>query len=107
MIQVFVAAFRNHKLKQPDDPNELYEIQSETTQPVGTEFLPHRDLFRSLDKSSNQKNQQPGTETNGSSAASHKWRTPRSSSPCSPYSEAPKALKSFASSFLWCSLSFG
>ncbi|KAH0469312.1 hypothetical protein IEQ34_002544 [Dendrobium chrysotoxum] len=51
IFQVLVAAMRNRKLKLPDDPSELYEIEKETTQPdEGIEFLPHRDIFRSLDK---------------------------------------------------------
>lgn len=46
-IQVFVAAFRNRKLKLPDYPEELYEIDMDKEDPVSsTEFLAHRDVYR-------------------------------------------------------------
>ncbi|KAH7657718.1 Proton-dependent oligopeptide transporter family protein [Dioscorea alata] len=46
IFQVLVAAVRNWRLPLPKDSAELYEIKNEN----GEEFLPHRDIFRFLDK---------------------------------------------------------
>ncbi|PSR91829.1 Protein NRT1/ PTR FAMILY 4.3 like, partial [Actinidia chinensis var. chinensis] len=50
IIQVYVAAFRNRKLELPKDPEDLYEINRDKEAETETEFLPHRDVFRFLDK---------------------------------------------------------
>ncbi|RVW21327.1 MACPF domain-containing protein CAD1 [Vitis vinifera] len=50
IIQVLVASFRNRKLPLPDDPAELYEIDKDKEAATEAEFLPHRDIYRFLDK---------------------------------------------------------
>ncbi|KAG9448149.1 hypothetical protein H6P81_014277 [Aristolochia fimbriata] len=50
IIQVFVAAFRNRDLQLPENPEELYEIHGDKESNVDAEFLPHRNIFRFLDK---------------------------------------------------------
>ncbi|XP_077229354.1 protein NRT1/ PTR FAMILY 4.5-like [Tasmannia lanceolata] len=50
IIQVYVASFRNRKLSLPESPEELYEIDRDKESATEVEFLPHRDIFRFLDK---------------------------------------------------------
>ncbi|KAL4274619.1 hypothetical protein HN873_069638 [Arachis hypogaea] len=50
IVQVYVAAIRNRRLTLPEDPAELYEIESDKEAALETEFLPHRDIYRFLDK---------------------------------------------------------
>ncbi|KAK2447506.1 protein NRT1/ PTR FAMILY 4.5 [Trifolium repens] len=51
IIQVYVAAIRNRNLPLPEDPTELYEIeQDKEAAAEEIEFLPHRDIFRFLDR---------------------------------------------------------
>ncbi|KAK7303025.1 hypothetical protein RJT34_13924 [Clitoria ternatea] len=50
IIQVYVAAIRNRNLPLPEDPAELYEIEQDKEAAEEIEFLPHRDIFRFLDK---------------------------------------------------------
>ncbi|XP_052181882.1 protein NRT1/ PTR FAMILY 4.5-like [Diospyros lotus] len=51
IIQVYVAALCNRKLQLPEDPEELYEIhRDKEAAAMETEFLPHSDAFRFLDK---------------------------------------------------------
>ncbi|AES64052.1 putative proton-dependent oligopeptide transporter family, major facilitator superfamily [Medicago truncatula] len=50
IIQVYVAAIRNRNLHLPEDPKELYEIEQDKEASEEIEFLPHRDIFRFLDK---------------------------------------------------------
>ncbi|CAJ2658760.1 unnamed protein product [Trifolium pratense] len=51
IIQVYVAAIRNRNLPLPEDPTELYEIeQDKEAVAEEIEFLPHRDIFRFLDR---------------------------------------------------------
>ncbi|KAG7959930.1 hypothetical protein I3843_10G093800 [Carya illinoinensis] len=50
IIQVHVAAIRNRNLHLPEDPADLYEIENDKEAAVEAEFLPHRDIFRFLDK---------------------------------------------------------
>ncbi|XP_058203030.1 protein NRT1/ PTR FAMILY 4.5-like [Rhododendron vialii] len=49
VIQVYVAAFHNRNLRLPEDPEDLFEIDGD--KPVmEIEFLPHRDVYKFLDK---------------------------------------------------------
>nr|KAJ0197687.1 hypothetical protein LSAT_V11C700352980 [Lactuca sativa] len=50
IIQVYVAAIRNSNLQLPEDPSELYEIPMDKEAGLHEEFLPHRDVYRWLDK---------------------------------------------------------
>ncbi|KAJ4703728.1 protein NRT1/ PTR FAMILY 4.5-like [Melia azedarach] len=50
IIQVYVAALRNRKLQLPEDPRDLYENNKDKEAAIETEFLPHRDIYRYLDK---------------------------------------------------------
>ncbi|XP_017629980.1 protein NRT1/ PTR FAMILY 4.5-like [Gossypium arboreum] len=50
LIQVFVAAIRNRNLKLPENPLELYEIDKDKEAALEDDFLPHRDVYRFLDK---------------------------------------------------------
>ncbi|XP_068666650.1 protein NRT1/ PTR FAMILY 4.5-like [Aristolochia californica] len=50
IIQVYVASFRNRKLQLPENPEELYEVDKDKESNMDAEFLPHRDIFRFLDK---------------------------------------------------------
>ncbi|KAL5577060.1 hypothetical protein UlMin_018759 [Ulmus minor] len=50
VTQVYVAAIRNRKFSLPEDPAELYEINKDKEAALKLEFLPHRDVFRFLDK---------------------------------------------------------
>ncbi|XP_024993060.1 protein NRT1/ PTR FAMILY 4.6-like [Cynara cardunculus var. scolymus] len=50
IIQVYVAAIRNRKLQFPEDPSELHEIPMDKEAALQEEFLPHRDVYRWLDK---------------------------------------------------------
>ncbi|MED6110619.1 hypothetical protein PIB30_044679 [Stylosanthes scabra] len=50
IIQVYVASIRNRRLTLPEDPAELYEIEQDKEAALETEFLPHRDIYRFLDK---------------------------------------------------------
>ncbi|KAL8228742.1 hypothetical protein R6Q57_013642 [Mikania cordata] len=50
IIQVYVASVRNRQLQLPEDPSELHEIPMDKEAPVHQEFLPHRDVYRWLDK---------------------------------------------------------
>ncbi|GAU48455.1 hypothetical protein TSUD_383520, partial [Trifolium subterraneum] len=48
---VYVAAIRNRNLPLPEDPTELYEIeQDKEAAAAEIEFLPHRGIFRFLDR---------------------------------------------------------
>ncbi|KAM0071501.1 putative proton-dependent oligopeptide transporter family, MFS transporter superfamily [Helianthus debilis subsp. tardiflorus] len=50
ILQVYVAAIRNRKLQLPEDPSELYEIPIDKEAELHQEYLPHRDVYRWLDK---------------------------------------------------------
>ncbi|KAK2642602.1 hypothetical protein Ddye_024365 [Dipteronia dyeriana] len=50
VIQVYVAAIRNRKLQLPEDPTELYELNKDKEAAIDSEFQPHSDIFRCLDK---------------------------------------------------------
>ncbi|KAI5331420.1 hypothetical protein L3X38_021977 [Prunus dulcis] len=50
IIQVYVAAIRNRNLSLPEDPADLYEINKDKEAALEEEFLPHRSIFRFLDK---------------------------------------------------------
>ncbi|KAI7746067.1 hypothetical protein M8C21_003743, partial [Ambrosia artemisiifolia] len=50
IVQVYVAAIRNRKLRLPEDPSELHEIPIDSEAALLQEFLPHRDVYRWLDK---------------------------------------------------------
>ncbi|KAI3680851.1 hypothetical protein L6452_35628 [Arctium lappa] len=50
ILQVYVAAVRNRKLQFPEDPSELHEIPMDKEAALHEEFLPHRDVYRWLDK---------------------------------------------------------
>ncbi|KAF5810814.1 putative proton-dependent oligopeptide transporter family, MFS transporter superfamily [Helianthus annuus] len=50
IVQVYAAAIRNRKLPLPKDPFELYEIHRDKEAALHQEFLPHRDVYRWLDK---------------------------------------------------------
>ncbi|XP_024028505.1 protein NRT1/ PTR FAMILY 4.5 [Morus notabilis] len=50
IIRVFVAAIRNRNLSLPEDPTDLYELNKDKEAALETEFLPHTDTFRFLDK---------------------------------------------------------
>ncbi|XP_057418525.1 protein NRT1/ PTR FAMILY 4.5-like isoform X2 [Lotus japonicus] len=55
IIQVYVAAIRNRNLPLPEDPENLYEIEQDKEAVMEIEFLPHRDIFRFLDKAAIQR----------------------------------------------------
>ncbi|KAM1959262.1 hypothetical protein FF1_004768 [Malus domestica] len=55
IIQVYVAAIRNRNLSLPEDATELYEISKDKEASLEQEFLPHRPIFRFLDKASIQR----------------------------------------------------
>ncbi|KAF7138028.1 hypothetical protein RHSIM_Rhsim07G0156900 [Rhododendron simsii] len=50
IIQVYVVAFCNRNLHLPEDPEELYEINRDKEAAIEAEFLPHRDVYKFLDK---------------------------------------------------------
>ncbi|KAK2438329.1 hypothetical protein P8452_34034 [Trifolium repens] len=50
IFQVYIAAIRNRNLPHPADSDELYEIEPDKEAAMEMEFLPHRDIFRFLDK---------------------------------------------------------
>ncbi|MED6157353.1 hypothetical protein PIB30_022320 [Stylosanthes scabra] len=50
IIQVYVAAIRNRNLQLPQDPIELYEIEQDKEAARDLEYLPHRNIYRFLDK---------------------------------------------------------
>ncbi|XP_058213626.1 protein NRT1/ PTR FAMILY 4.5-like [Rhododendron vialii] len=50
IIQVYIVAFCNRNLHLPEDPEELYEINRDKEAAIETEFLPHRDVYKFLDK---------------------------------------------------------
>ncbi|ONK54903.1 uncharacterized protein A4U43_UnF9870 [Asparagus officinalis] len=50
LIAVYVASIRNRKLQVPTNPEELYEISQDKESAVDVEFMPHRDMYRFLDK---------------------------------------------------------
>ncbi|KAK9064304.1 hypothetical protein SSX86_015684 [Deinandra increscens subsp. villosa] len=50
IIQVYVVAIKNRKLQLPEDPSELHEISMNKEAALHHEFLPHRDVYRWLDK---------------------------------------------------------
>ncbi|GMI72913.1 ABA-importing transporter 1, NRT1/ PTR family 4.6, nitrate transporter 1:2 [Hibiscus trionum] len=50
IIQVFVAAIHNRNLQLPENPLELYEIDKDKEAAWEDELLPHRDIYRFLDK---------------------------------------------------------
>ncbi|XP_047308222.1 protein NRT1/ PTR FAMILY 4.5-like [Impatiens glandulifera] len=59
IIQVYVAAFRNRNLRLPENPVDLFEIdRDKEAATIDTEFLPHRDVLRFLDKAAIQQDQQ-------------------------------------------------
>ncbi|XP_060669852.1 protein NRT1/ PTR FAMILY 4.6 [Ziziphus jujuba] len=63
ILQVYVAAIRNRKLKLPENPEDLYEINGDKEAAVEAEFLPHRDTFRFLDKAAIQQTSASEFET--------------------------------------------
>ncbi|XVF40251.1 hypothetical protein PTKIN_Ptkin01aG0097100 [Pterospermum kingtungense] len=50
IVQVYVAAIRNRNLQLPENPQELYEIDKDKEAALEDDFLPHRDVYRFLDK---------------------------------------------------------
>ncbi|KAK6264556.1 hypothetical protein SCA6_019990 [Theobroma cacao] len=50
IIQVYVAAIRNRNLQLPENPLELYEIDKDKEAAVEADLLPHRNVYRFLDK---------------------------------------------------------
>ncbi|XP_073061658.1 protein NRT1/ PTR FAMILY 4.5-like [Primulina eburnea] len=50
IVQVYVAAIRNRKLKLPDDSKDLYEINQDSESGIQSEALTHTNAFRFLDK---------------------------------------------------------
>ncbi|XP_022714576.1 protein NRT1/ PTR FAMILY 4.5-like [Durio zibethinus] len=50
LLKVFVAAIRNRNLQLPENPRELYEIDKDNEAALEDDFLPHRDVYRFLDK---------------------------------------------------------
>ncbi|XVF87257.1 hypothetical protein PTKIN_Ptkin18bG0104400 [Pterospermum kingtungense] len=50
IIQVYVAAIRNRNLQLPKNPQELYELPKDKEAALDDDFLPHRDVYRFLDK---------------------------------------------------------
>ncbi|KAJ0589571.1 putative proton-dependent oligopeptide transporter family, MFS transporter superfamily [Helianthus annuus] len=63
ILQVYVAAIRNRKLQLPEDPSELYEIPIDKEAELQQEYLPHREVYRWLDKAAIQSDK---TETSPS-----------------------------------------
>ncbi|XWS19759.1 hypothetical protein CRYUN_Cryun31cG0044600 [Craigia yunnanensis] len=61
IIQVYVAAIRNRNLQLPENPLELYEIGKDTEAALEDDFLPHRDVYRFLDKAAIQTPSTPQT----------------------------------------------
>ncbi|KZV47496.1 nitrate transporter [Dorcoceras hygrometricum] len=53
IVQVYVAAVRNRKLKLPEDSNELYEINRDSESGIQSEILPHTNSFRSFEEFGN------------------------------------------------------
>ncbi|XP_027348440.1 protein NRT1/ PTR FAMILY 4.5-like [Abrus precatorius] len=56
IIQVYVAAIRNRNLPLPANSVELYEIEQDKEAAVQIEHLPHRDIYRFLDRAAIQRN---------------------------------------------------
>nr|XP_010317511.1 protein NRT1/ PTR FAMILY 4.5-like [Solanum lycopersicum] len=50
IFQVYVAAIRNRNLQLPQDSSDLYEIDEDEEVAIPTEFLPHTDTYKFLDK---------------------------------------------------------
>ncbi|KAA0052592.1 protein NRT1/ PTR FAMILY 4.5-like isoform X2 [Cucumis melo var. makuwa] len=50
ILQVYVAAIRNRKLILPEDSTQLYEIERDKEVAAEDDFLPHRNIYRFLDK---------------------------------------------------------
>ncbi|XP_039685502.1 protein NRT1/ PTR FAMILY 4.5 [Medicago truncatula] len=50
ILQVYIAAIRNRNLSLPADSGELYEIEQDKEALMEIEYLPHRDIYRFLDK---------------------------------------------------------
>ncbi|XP_020547160.1 protein NRT1/ PTR FAMILY 4.5-like [Sesamum indicum] len=61
ILQVYVAAIRNRKLRLPQDSNELYEINRDSEAANQAEFLSHSSAFRFLDKAAIQTSLTPDT----------------------------------------------
>ncbi|KAL0352926.1 UNVERIFIED_CONTAM: MACPF domain-containing protein CAD1 [Sesamum angustifolium] len=61
ILQVYVAAIRNRKLRLPQDSNQLYEINPESEGANQAEFLSHTSAFRFLDKAAIQTSLAPDT----------------------------------------------
>ncbi|KAF5475274.1 hypothetical protein F2P56_007097 [Juglans regia] len=71
IIQVYVAAIRNRNLHLPEDPTELYEMDMDKEAALEVEFLPHRDVFRFLDKAAIRPT---STGQHGSQEAANPWK---------------------------------
>ncbi|KAM4112076.1 hypothetical protein ACJW30_05G113400 [Castanea mollissima] len=71
IIQVYVAAIRNRNVDLPEDPTELYEIDHDKEAAMEEDFLPHRDIFRFLDKAAIQST---STGKNGNLEAPNPWK---------------------------------
>nr|XP_027191491.1 protein NRT1/ PTR FAMILY 4.5-like isoform X2 [Cicer arietinum] len=50
ILQVYIAAIRNRNIPLPADSIELYEIEQDKEAAMELEYVPHRDIFRFLDK---------------------------------------------------------
>ncbi|KAK4399287.1 MACPF domain-containing protein CAD1 [Sesamum angolense] len=61
ILQVYVAAIRNRKLRLPQDSNQLYEINPDSEGANQAEFLSHTSAFRFLDKAAIQTSLAPDT----------------------------------------------
>ncbi|KAJ0844961.1 putative proton-dependent oligopeptide transporter family, MFS transporter superfamily [Helianthus annuus] len=58
LLQVYVAAIRNRNLQLPEDPSELHETPIlDREAATHHEFLPHRDVYRWLDKAAIRSNE--------------------------------------------------
>ncbi|XP_011658522.1 protein NRT1/ PTR FAMILY 4.6 [Cucumis sativus] len=68
---VYVAAIRNRKLILPEDSTHLYEIERDKENAMEDDFLPHRNIYRFLDKAAIQ--QTPSRQV-GNPEASSAWK---------------------------------
>ncbi|KAE8647727.1 hypothetical protein Csa_004103 [Cucumis sativus] len=71
ILQVYVAAIRNRKLILPEDSTHLYEIERDKENAMEDDFLPHRNIYRFLDKAAIQ--QTPSRQV-GNPEASSAWK---------------------------------
>ncbi|KAL4204426.1 hypothetical protein AMTRI_Chr01g109790 [Amborella trichopoda] len=59
IVQVLLVSLRNRKLQLPENHEDLYELNKDKESAIEVEFLPHRNIYRFLDKAAVRRTNEP------------------------------------------------